>query len=214
MLDPALLAFLGLSALLTVTPGADMALLAAKVLRHGPRAAMVASAGILLGLFVHATASAVGLSALLAQSATAFTIVKWAGAAYLAYLGIQALRSAGRGPAPGPAEPAAARVDERRHFLHGLLSNVLNPKVALFYLLVVPQFIPAGAPVFEASMGLALMHIAMGVVWLPVYVLLVTRLVARAKDSRLGTWLERATGGAMIALGARLALQRGAGASA
>ena len=123
-LDPLFVAGLAVLALLTVSPGADMALVAKITLERGRRAALVATLGICSGLFVHAIASALGLSVILATSAEAFTIVKLVGAAYLAYLGVQALRSSFQ--RESSESPASRRATTP--YLQGLLSNVLNPR--------------------------------------------------------------------------------------
>ena len=142
-LDGSIVAFIGIAALLTILPGADMALVAKVTLLDGRRAAFFTSLGICAGLPVHATASALGLSLILATSAEAFTVVKFAGAAYLAYLGVRTIRDSFR--PTGDAVVAAGRArTSRAAFAQGWLSNVLNPKVALFYLTFLPQFISPG----------------------------------------------------------------------
>ncbi|HKY49936.1 MAG TPA: LysE family transporter, partial [Candidatus Limnocylindria bacterium] len=157
-LDPLFVAGLVVLALLTVSPGADMALVAKITLERGRRAALIATLGICSGLFVHAVASALGLSVVLATSAEAFTFVKLAGAAYLAYLGVQALRSSFRHETVTPIAPRRASTP----FLQGLLSNVLNPKVAVFYLTFMPQFISPGDNVLARSIAFAVAHSVMG----------------------------------------------------
>jgi threonine/homoserine/homoserine lactone efflux protein len=139
-LDGSILAFTGIAALLTILPGADMALVAKVTLLDGKRAAFFTSLGICAGLPVHATASALGLSLILATSSEAFTVVKFVGAGYLAYLGIRTIRDSLR-PAADPAVTAGPARSRRAAFAQGFLSNVLNPKVALFYLTFLPQFI-------------------------------------------------------------------------
>jgi threonine/homoserine/homoserine lactone efflux protein len=203
VIDPGVLAFLGIAALLTILPGADMALVAKVTLQDGRRAAFFTSLGICLGLPLHATASALGLSAILATSATAFTVVKVAGAAYLAYLGVQTLRHAGR---PVPVVIARRVRSERGAFAQGFFSNLLNPKVALFYLTFLPQFIAPGDNVLAKSLVLAGIHVALGLLWLPFYAYALDRLAAVVLGAR--TWLERVSGVALVALGVRLAFER------
>jgi len=203
--DPRLYAFIGVAALLTVLPGADMALVTRNVLAVGRRRAMLTIAGICAGCVLHATASALGLSAILATSATAFNVVKTLGAGYLIWIGIQSIREAG--------QPAMVSADVNRRarlgpFLQGFLTNILNPKVAVFYLTFLPQFISPGEPVLRRSLLLASIHIGMGFVWLTAYAWFIDRLGAVLTRPRVKAWLERVTGGLLIALGARLAWER------
>jgi len=204
--DPRLYAFIGVAAILTILPGADMALVTRNVLVVGRRRTMLTIGGIGVGCIIHATASALGLSAILATSATAFDVVKTIGAAYLVFLGVQSIREAGR-PAL-PANAGSGRASAFGPFLQGFLTNVLNPKVALFYLTFLPQFIGPGEPVFRRSLFLASLHIAMGFVWLTAYAWFVDQLGAVLTRPRVKAWLERVTGGLLIALGARLAWAR------
>lgn len=203
MIDPSLVAFVGIAALLTVLPGVDMALVAKVTLQDGKRAAFFTSLGISSGLPVHATASALGLSVILSTSATAFTIVKIAGAIYLGYLGVQTLRHAGR---PVTVVPATRARTDRAAFAQGFVNNVLNPKVALFYLTFLPQFINPGDNVLLKALLLAGIHVALGIVWLTTYAYAIDRLGRLVQNAR--GWLERVTGVALVGLGVRLALER------
>jgi threonine/homoserine/homoserine lactone efflux protein len=204
-IDGSILAFMGIAALLTILPGADMALVAKVTLLDGRRAAFFTSLGITAGLPVHATASALGLSLILATSAEAFNVVKFIGAAYLAYLGIRTLRDSF---APAAAQVVAARRTRSRRaaFIQGWLSNVLNPKVALFYLTFLPQFISPGDNVLAKSLLLAGIHAVLGLVWLPLYAYAIDRVGAVVRGAR--RWLERLSGAALIGLGVRLAFER------
>jgi threonine/homoserine/homoserine lactone efflux protein len=204
-LDGSILAFIGIAALLTILPGADMALVAKVTLLDGRRAAFFTSLGICAGLPMHATASALGLSLILATSAEAFTLVKFAGAAYLAYLGIRTIRDSLR-PVVDPLVTAPPARGKRAAFAQGFLSNVLNPKVALFYLTFLPQFISPGDNVLAKSLLLAGIHAVLGLVWLPLYAYAIDRLSALLRGAR--RWLERLSGAALIGLGLRLALER------
>jgi threonine/homoserine/homoserine lactone efflux protein len=203
-LDAQFLAGLVVLALLTISPGADMALVAKITLERGRQAALIATLGICSGLFVHAIASALGLSVVLATSAEAFTIVKLVGAVYLAYLGVQALRSSFRDETHESLPPRRATTP----FLEGLLSNVLNPKVAVFYLTFMPQFMSPGDNVLARSIAFAVAHSIMGVVWLTAYAYVLSRIGVLFGQAGARRWLERVTGGVLIALGARLALER------
>ena len=203
-MDPLFVAGLAVLALLTISPGADMALVAKITLEQGRRAALLATIGICSGLFVHATASALGLSVILATSAEAFTVVKLAGAAYLVYLGVQALRSSFRDDVVAAAAPRRAASP----FLQGLLSNVLNPKVAVFYLTFMPQFMSPGDNVLVRSLAFAVAHAVMGIAWLAAYAYVLSRISFVLARSGARRWLERVTGGVLVALGLRLALER------
>lgn len=207
IVDPRLYAFIVVAAILTILPGADMALVTRNVLVVGRRRTMLTIAGIGAGCVIHATASALGLSAILATSATAFDVVKTIGAAYLVWLGVQSIRDARR-PATQLSEAKGARSSRLGPFLQGFLTNVLNPKVAIFYLTFLPQFIGPSEPVFRRSLLLASIHIAMGFAWLAAYAWFVDQLGAVLTRPRVKAWLERATGGLLIALGARLAWAR------
>lgn len=204
--DPRLYAFIGVAALLTIMPGADMALVTKNVLAVGRRRAMLTIVGICVGCVIHATASALGLSAILATSATAFNVVKTLGAGYLIWIGIQSIRES-----RCPAAPARANESKRAGpgpFLQGFLTNILNPKVAVFYLTFLPQFISPGEPVLRRSLLLASIHIVMGFLWLTAYAWFIDRVGAVLARPRVKMWLERVTGGLLIALGARLAWER------
>lgn len=205
MIGPGFLAGVGVLVLLTISPGADMALVAKVTLERGRRAAFWTSAGICSGLLVHATASALGLSVILATSADAFTAVKLVGAAYLAYLGVRSLRGSF-----GPQPPVGSAPPGRRGapFLVGLLNNVLNPKVAIFYLTFLPQFIDPARDVLAQSLLFAVAHALMGIAWLSAYAYVLARLSAVFARAGVRRWLDRVTGSILVALGVRLALER------
>lgn len=201
--------FLAGSVLVTVIPGADMALVTRQVLLRGRRTAQATIVGNLSGLVVHALALAVGLSALLVASATAYTTVKLAGAAYLVYLGIQSIRQARAGS--GPADDAEAARDSGRRgnaYLQGLVSTVLNPKPALFFLSFLPQFIDRHDAVAPQVALLAAVHIAVGFVWLTFYAWFVSRMHAVMMRPRVKVALARVTGVVLIGLGLRVATER------
>jgi threonine/homoserine/homoserine lactone efflux protein len=200
--------FLVGSIVVNLVPGADMALITRQVVTRGRRAAQATIFGNLSGIVVHALALAVGLSALLVASATAYTAVKLAGAAYLVYLGVQSFRQARRSRA-GDADPAPERARYSGNaYLQGLISTVLNPKPALFFLSYVPQFIDRdGSVVFQVAL-LAGVHILIGLVWLTTFAWLVSRMHAVIVRPRVKAGLERITGGVLIALGLRVALEK------
>jgi threonine/homoserine/homoserine lactone efflux protein len=213
MFDPQVLAFIGVAALLTITPGADTMLVLRSVLAHGRRAGILTTLGIVSGLLVHATLSALGLSLILVRSAQLFHIVKLAGAAYLVFLGAQSIWALIRHsdealPTEALPEPTGPRPEVWRSFVEGLLNNLLNPKVAIFYLAFLPQFVSPGDPVLGKSILLAFIHQLMGVAWLSLVAVSVERmrgLLIRPLNRRR---LEAAAGVILIGLGLRLALER------
>lgn len=206
-----LLLFIAAGWLLNLTPGPDVLYIVRHALRSGARAGIVAGLGITAGCFVHIAAAAVGVGALLAASAAAFNALKWLGAAYLLYTGLRLL-FARSGASPlgqvaeqlGPLEPA----NLRRVFLGGFWTNVLNPKVALFFLAFVPQFIAPG------TQNTALVFVLLGVLFnlnaIPVNV--GWALAAAWMARRVGVvqrgmqWLDRVAGALFIGFGLRLAL--------
>jgi threonine/homoserine/homoserine lactone efflux protein len=204
-----LLPFLVASVLVTVVPGADMALVTRQVFIGGTRLAQRTILGNLTGICVHGAALAVGLSALLVASATAYTVVKLAGAAYLVWLGIQTIRAARR-PAvtPDAAADGGGPVTPRRAFAQGLVSTVLNPKPALFFLTFLPQFIDRHGSVLGQTLFLTAVHVLVGLVWLTAYAHMVHRARRVLTGERFRAWLERSTGAVLIALGVRVAVER------
>ena len=208
-----LLAFIPVALLLTLIPGADTALVTRNALAIGLQGARWTILGILTGCLIHATASALGLSAILATSARAYETVKLVGAAYLVWVGIQGIRGASANARMAvsdvaTAEQAPAAWSGSHPFVQGFLTNILNPKVALFYLTFLPQFIPTGAPVLRTSLLLAMIHNVLGFAWLSLYARFVDRLRTALTRPVVKAWLERVTGGALVALGARLAWDR------
>jgi RhtB (resistance to homoserine/threonine) family protein len=199
------LLFLGIVALLTITPGADMAMVARSVFTGGRRDAFATTLGISAGCLVWAFASAVGVAAVLAASQTAYDALRLVGAAYLVWLGVQSLLAARRG-APQASEALGPR--RASPFRQGLLTNLFNPKIAVFYSTFLPQFIAPGDPVLALSLALAGVHIALGVAWLSLYAFLLDRAVAAFKGSRLRRTLDAVTGTVLVGLGLRLAAER------
>ena len=202
-----LLLFIAAGLLLNLTPGPDVLYIVTHALRNGARAGSVAALGITAGCFVHIFAAAVGVSALMAASATAFTVLKWAGAAYLVYVGIRMLMS--RAPsaiALDGATPLA--VDLKTIFLRGFWTNALNPKVALFFLAFVPQFI---APAVE-NKALAFLLLGLLFNFNGLWVNIGWALAAAWLASRVGAvqkgmhWLDRIAGAMFMGFGLKLAL--------
>lgn len=209
--------FVAAGLLLNLTPGPDLAYIAARSVAGGFRDGAAAVFGITAGCVVHTLAAALGLSALLATSATAFEIVRWCGALYLAYAGIRLLVASSRQPARvergqrrpdgSDASSSSATAKPLRIFREALLINVFNPKVALFFLAFVPQFIASDAPAKALSFVLlgALFNFNSLFVNLP-FAWLASRAGRSLRDdARRLRWMQRATGALFIALAARLA---------
>ena len=200
MRDPLL--FLGVITLLTITPGADMAMVSRSVFLGGRRAAFGTTLGIAAGCMLWAIASAAGVAAVLAASETAYDALRLAGAAYLVWLGVQSLMAARAGHAE---RPRTGRLTPKSPFRQGLLTNLFNPKIALFYTTFLPQFIRPGDPVLLLSIAMASVHVLLGILWLSGYAWLLGRAVDAFQGSRLRRTLDAVTGSVLVAIGIRVA---------
>jgi threonine/homoserine/homoserine lactone efflux protein len=198
---------------LNATPGVDFLLTVSRTLQGGARAGVAAALGIASGCVLHALAAAFGLAALLALHPQAWRAVQWAGAAYLAWLGFGLLRQARRGGADAAASAGLPRRAWAAEFRTGLLTNVLNPKVALFFLAFLPQFVPAATPHKTASfLLLGAWFVVQGLLFLLALVALAARL-ARWQSSPRTRRVLAATGGALfVGLALRLLAERPAAA--
>jgi RhtB (resistance to homoserine/threonine) family protein len=193
--------------LLNVTPGPDTAYIVGRSVQLGKRGGVVAALGIATGCLVHVFAAAIGLSALLASSSVAFTLVKWAGAAYLCYMGAKMLLA--RAPTPPPAAEAETdAISLRQVFMQGVLTNVLNPKVALFFLAFLPQFVDADSPHKAAAFALlGLIFIFNGTLWCLGVAAFAAGAAGRIrKSNRTFAWINRSLGGMFVYLGVRVAM--------
>ena len=196
--------FVAAGLLLSITPGPDTLYILSRTASRGWHGGAVASLGIGAGILVHTFAVTVGLSALLAASATAFAVVKWIGAIYLVYVGVSLLRA-----------PAHERTTERMGdvaglrtvFVQGFLTNVLNPKVALFFVALLPQFVDPRAPSKALALAfLGLVFVVIGTLWNLVVAWSAAHLAeAFASRARLVRWLNYAVGALFVYLGLRLA---------
>ncbi len=211
-------AFMIASALLIIVPGVDMALLMRQVVAHGRRAALITLAGLATGMLTHTVLATIGLSAVLMTSATAYTAVKIMGAVYLVWIGVQTLwATRHRGganddrPINADASGRGRSMTVRHAYGLGLLSNLTNPKVALFFLTFLPQFVAPqarDANVTAQTAALGLLFCAMGISFLVVYILAIERVSPWLRLSAVQRTIERVTGAVLIALGVRLAVQR------
>lgn len=199
--------FIATAVLLVLTPGQDTFFILGRSLTGGRASGVAAALGISAGTVIHTCLAALGLSALLATSAYAFTAVKIAGAAYLIYIGVRALMSKSRGV---PGESAQGSTDAWLAFRQGVVTNLLNPKVALFFLALMPQFIEAGSThKVAAFLALGLTFVTLGVAWC--LVLAVGAASMRSwflRKPSMTTMLNRFAGAMFIALGLRLAAAR------
>jgi threonine/homoserine/homoserine lactone efflux protein len=203
--------FAGAVFVLNATPGVDFLLTVSRTLQGGARAGAAAALGISAGCVVHALAAASGLAALLALHPQGLRAVQWAGAGYLVWLGLGLWRSAWRAAPPRPAAPGAAMPVRSAwaDFRAGVLTNVLNPKVAFFFLAFLPQFVPAGSPGKTASfLLLGAWFVVQGTLFLLALVLLTARLGSLAgrasQGPRLRRWLQGLGGGLFVALALRV----------
>lgn len=203
----ALLAFVAAASLLTVTPGVDTAMVLRAASAAGPRPAAFAAFGIGLGCLVWGAVVSVGLGALLATSKMAFTAVKWVGAVYLFYLGARLVLHP-RSTFDAVLPSSTVKNESARLLRQGLLTNLMNHKVGVFYVTFLPQFIPPGASVAAFSFLLAMIHVLLGAIWFAILIAATMpagRLLRRPTVIRA---LDRVTGGVFIAFGVRLALAK------
>ncbi len=206
-MDTQLIAFVGVSVLLAVTPGPDMAVVTKNALAHGRRGVLLTTTGIALALSIWVTATAFGLSAVLRASSDLLFVLKLAGAAYLAYLGVRTLIESRHRPvdllaaAPPPA-PAHAI------FRQGFLSAISNPKLGVFFVTFLPQFVVPGQALLPRLLELGLIFAVIGWTWMNVYGLFITRIRDFITAPRVRQWMQRVTGVVLLGFGARLALER------
>ena len=200
-----LIPFLAVSAVVIVAPGPDMALVGRNAIFGGRRVAVSTAAGVVLGLAVWSVAASVGVAALLRRSEPAFVTLKIVGALYLVWLGFQALRIAVRGPRDVAVSRAIAlRHRPRRALRQGFLSNLANPKIAVFFTSFLPQFAQPGAS-FGALLALGLVFSLMTLVWLAGYGVFVAKAGDVLRRPRIRRVLEGFSGAVLIAFGVRLA---------
>ncbi|NVO12868.1 MAG: LysE family transporter [Rhodoplanes sp.] len=189
-----------------VTPGADFACVMRESVAHGRRAGLAAAIGVGSAILVHVGYTVLGIGLIVAHSIVVFTIVKWAGAAYLVWLGVKSFRApAPVLPDPGATDPAARPL--HRSLAIGALTNLLNPKATLFFVSLFSTIVSPSTPLMlQLGYGLAMALVLAG--WFSIVALFLTTGTARAAFARVGRWFNRATGLMLIALGVRVALQR------
>ena len=204
MPDPStLLVFAGASVALLVFPGPSVIYIVTRSVEQGRRAGLVSMLGVEAGSLVHLAAAALGLSAIVASSATAFSVVKYAGAAYLVYLGVQRWRGGHENPGREDPQPRAEL------FRQGMVVNVLNPKTAIFFLAFLPQFVDPSMAVAPQVLVLGAEFIAMAVISDGAYAVVAGTLGERVRRSAVANrWVDRAAGGALIGLGGLAVLSK------
>jgi threonine/homoserine/homoserine lactone efflux protein len=204
----ALLAFAGAAGFLTIVPGLDTLLVLRTATVEGPRRAMFAGLGICTGCLAWGILVSAGLGAVFAVSNLAYQIVRISGAIYLVYLGIRLLVQREKPPVPDSAGEIPSSRGSSRWFVRGLITNLLNPKVGVFYVTFLPQFIPSHVNVIGFSVLLALIHDVEGILWFAALILATQPLARWLRHPKTSTVLNRITGGIFILFGARLALER------
>jgi len=202
----AVLAYAIAAGLLTLTPGLDTALVLRTAAVEGTSQARLALAGICIGLLIWGSATSLGLTALLAVSTLAYNALRIAGACYLVYLGVQMWRRE-RSFRVGEASPAGKRQGAHNWLVRGLLTNLLNPKVGIFYVTLLPQFIPRGASVIGYGLLFTLIHVAEGILWLTILTFAVGPLRSWLSRRTVVRALDCGTGTVLIGCGVALALE-------
>lgn len=204
------LAFVGVSFIVIVTPGPDTAITIRNTLLGGRAGGVLTALGIACGQTLWALATSLGIVALLIASEPIFLAVKYLGAAYLVYLGVQALREAIRpsGPAAVPADPSARRVTLLGAFRQGVISNLGNPKMAVFFASLLPQFVPSGEATVASLLLLGAVFAVMTFAWLALYAALVARAGDFLRRPSIRRTIEGLTGTLLIGLGLRVAAEQ------
>jgi len=204
-----ILTFALVTSLLVMSPGPNGVLIAKTVPTSGRAAGFANVAGFVTAFYVHGTLSILGISVILVQSAQLFFAVKMLGAAYLCWVGIKALRDAWRGiQTVGETSPARRKRTLAKAFGEGFLTNVLNPKVSIFYLAAFPQFVPMGAGSISAAYTLVCVHALINTVWFTAMILVLARLTRAVRNGRFQRVLKAVTGSVFIAFGVKLATFR------
>ena len=205
------LAFIGVSLLVIVTPGPDTAITIRNTLFGGRSGGLFTALGVACGQAIWALATSVGIVALLIASAPLFLALKYAGAAYLVLLGIQALREAFRSAAPpleAQADGPGRRLTPRAAFRQGVISDLGNPKMAVFFASLLPQFTPAGAPTFAALLALGVLFALMTFAWLALYAAIVAKAGHVLRRPAIRRAIEGVSGAVLIGLGLRIAAEQ------
>lgn len=201
-----LIAFSIAAGLLTITPGLDTALVLRTAAVEGPKKAWLAAIGVFLGTLGWGAMVALGIGALLAASRLAFEVLKWAGAAYLVWLGLNLILKPRNSFELGAAAPAPR--SDLGWLWKGALNNLLNPKAGVFYVSFLPQFVPAHVPAAPFMFLLAMLHDVLGAIWFAILIGATGSIAGALQKAAVVRWLDRLTGGVFLGFGVRLALER------
>jgi threonine/homoserine/homoserine lactone efflux protein len=207
---PHLLGFLAVAGLICVIPGPDMALVTRNALRGGRPAALLSALGVESGLLIWTVASVAGMAAVLQTSAVAFTAVRLAGAAYLVLLGARALLSLRRRavtPDRPPTAPPRSPLRQGSPYVQGLLCNLLNPKVAVLFTSLLPQFVVPGPAATAETLALGGLFTAVGILWLCGYALVAASAARQLRRPRVRRTIDAVSGTVLVAFGLRLAAE-------
>lgn len=205
--EQAVLGFAVVAALLTIVPGVDTAIVLRSSISHSRGYAWATALGVLAGVLAWGIAAAVGASALLAASTLAYQLVSLAGAAYLAWMGLRFIIKSFQGRDTDTEEQLPHLTGSAwKGFSTGFVTNLLNPKVGVFYIAVIPQFSPEDISPLLMGIVLALVHNIFGLAWFAVLIFAGSTVGARLRSPRFTRWLDRITGGVLLAFGVRLAL--------
>jgi threonine/homoserine/homoserine lactone efflux protein len=199
-----LLAFTFAATLLTLTPGLDTALILRTAAVEGRKQAFKAALGINTGCLLWGAMVAFGLGALIAVSELAYNILKYCGAAYLCWLGLNMLLR----PRGALTTGNEAQTKAQNWFIKGMLGNVLNPKVGIFYVSFLPQFIPHGQPLIAWTFGLVMIHVVLGSCWSTVLISATRPLSSFLRKERVIRWMDRSTGMVFLLFATRLAMSK------
>jgi threonine/homoserine/homoserine lactone efflux protein len=202
-----LITFAPIAGLLTITPGATTALVVRHALRGGRRHAFWTTSGNSAGVLAWGCCAAAGVAAVVAASATAFDVIKIVGAIVLVVMGARSLLGAGPRPAQA-GSPVPEQVSDRRALRDGLVTSLANPKLAVFFVALFPQFVPRGTPVLPAALAMVGVIVAFDLIWYSVLAALVSRAKRHFIEGRWARRVERITGAVLVGLGVRLALER------
>lgn len=210
-MDGSLAAFVAIAIVVIVTPGQDTALTIRNTLLGGRRDGVSTAVGVAAGQLVWTVAASAGITALLVASEPVFSAVRVAGAAYLIFLGatslLAAFRGTDHGESTGTLRRRASPLAQARALRQGLLSNLGNPKMVIFFSSLLPQFVPAGAPTFVAMLGLGLVFCSMTLAWLSCYAWLIARAGTVLRRARVRRVLDAVTGAVLVAFGVRVAAE-------